>query len=159
VVRDDAGKPVSTATVKLSAITGDRHYTATTSASGEFALAELVAGEYQLVVESEGKTWGPTKPVALKDGAMLTSALQLSSQTPELRILPSVEAISVQGSGGEHLSSGEVSSLPLNARDFSKLLMFCIQTTTRSRFSSTTPSLLTTRIGTAGGRGSRSTIP
>ncbi len=42
----------------------------------------------------------------------------------------SAEAISVQGSGGEHLSSGEVSSLPLNARDFSKLLLLAAGTMT-----------------------------
>src|SRR5712691_2243552 len=45
VVRDDAGKPVSTATGKLSAITGDRHYTARTSAGGAFAFPEIVAGD------------------------------------------------------------------------------------------------------------------
>ena len=44
--------------------------------------------------------------------------------------MASGEAISVQGSGGEHLSSGEVSSLPLNARDFSKLLLLAAGTMT-----------------------------
>jgi hypothetical protein len=33
-------------------------------------------------------------------------------------------------SGGEHLSSGEVSSLPLNSRDFSKLLLLAAGTMT-----------------------------
>ena len=35
-----------------------------------------------------------------------------------------------RGSGGEHLSSGEVSSLPLNERDFSKLLLLAAGTMT-----------------------------
>jgi hypothetical protein len=35
-----------------------------------------------------------------------------------------------QASGGEHLSSSEVSSLPLNARDFSKLLLLAAGTMT-----------------------------
>ena len=35
-----------------------------------------------------------------------------------------------QASGGEHLSSAEVSSLPLNARDFSKLLLLAAGTMT-----------------------------
>ncbi len=129
VVRDDAGKPVSTATVKLSAITGDRHYTARTSAGGAFAFPEIVAASTGLWWRATAR-WGATKPIALKDGATLTSALQLLSQAPEVWILPSVEAISVQGSGGEHLSSGEVSSLPLNARDFSKLLLLAAGTMT-----------------------------
>src|SRR5208282_1503663 len=37
---------------------------------------------------------------------------------------------SPQGSGGAHLSSGEVSSLPLNQRDFSKLLLLAAGTMT-----------------------------
>src|SRR5450432_3249786 len=39
-------------------------------------------------------------------------------------------AAGAQGSGGEHLSSGEVSSLPLNTRDFSKLLLLAAGTMT-----------------------------
>src|ERR1700726_1110240 len=66
VVRDDAGKPVSPATVKLSAITGDRHYTARTSAGGAFAFPEIVAGDYRLAGESDGKTWDSAKPAALQ---------------------------------------------------------------------------------------------
>ena len=111
VVRDDAGKPVGTATVKLRSVAGERHYAASTSADGAFALPEIVAGEYELAVESGGKSWGTVKPVVVvfKDGAGLTSGLQLSA-SGEVRLLPGAEAISVQGSGGEHLSSGEVSS-------------------------------------------------
>src|SRR3984893_6154212 len=132
VVRDDAGKPVGTATVKLTSIAGGRYYAASTAAGGAFVFPEIVAGEYELAVESGGKTWGSAKPVVvvLKDGALLTSGLELSSHAPEVRFLPSAEAISVQGSGGEHLSSGEVSSLPLNARDFSKLLLLSAGTMT-----------------------------
>jgi hypothetical protein len=132
VVRDDAGKPVGTATVKLTSIAGGRYYVAGTSAGGAFAFPEIVAGEYELSVESSGKTWGAEKPavVVVKDGALLSSGLELSSRTREVRFVASVEAISVQGSGGEHLSSGEVSSLPLNARDFSKLLLLAAGTMT-----------------------------
>ena len=132
VVRDDAGKPVGTATVKLTSIAGGRYYVAGTSASGAFAFPEIVAGEYELSVESSGKTWGAERPVVVvvKDGALLSSGLELSSPTREVRLVASVKAISVQGSGGEHLSSGEVSSLPLNARDFSKLLLLAAGTMT-----------------------------
>jgi hypothetical protein len=132
VLRDDAGKPVEAATVTLISVTGDRHYHATTSAAGQFAIPDVVAGEYRLSVERGGKNWDSAKTavVVIRDGASLTSNLQLSSQEPEVRVLPSVEAISVRGRGGEHLSSGEVSSLPLNARDFSKLLLLAAGTMT-----------------------------
>src|SRR6185312_10919345 len=129
VLRDDAGKPVSAATVRLTSTTGDRHYQATTTAGGEFALSEMVAGEYDLSVESAGKTWRMAKPTVISDGASLNGTLQLSSQA-EVRILPGGEESAAQSSGGERLSSGEVSSLPLNARDFSKLLLLAAGTMT-----------------------------
>ena len=69
-------------------------------------------------------------PSSFTDGASLTSTLQLSSQAAEVRILPGGEESSAQASGGERLSSGEVSSLPLNARDFSKLLLLAAGTMT-----------------------------
>ncbi len=130
VLRDDAGKPIGTATVKLSSIAGDRHYVTGTSADGGFAFPQIVAGNYQLAVERDGKTWSSAKPVVVNEGAQLTGSLQLSSQASEVRVLASGEAISVQGSGGELLTSSEVSSLPLNARDFSKLLLLAAGTMT-----------------------------
>ena len=132
VLRDDAGKPVAEATVRLRAISGDQNYTARTSANGGFALTGVVAGEYRLSVESDGKTWNAGNPVTMKDGVALTSTFQLTSQAEQLRVVPSGKESSTQASGGEHLSSGEVSSLPLNARDFSKLLLLAAGTMTDS---------------------------
>ena len=90
----------------------------------------MVAGDYDLSVESTGKTWHLAKPIVIQDGAALTSMLQLSAQSAEIRVLPGGEETSAQASGGERLSSGEVSSLPLNARDFSKLLLLAAGTMT-----------------------------
>jgi hypothetical protein len=56
--------------------------------------------------------------------------LQLPSTGQELHILPASAEASAQASGGEHLSGTEVSSLPLNARDFSKLLLLAAGTMT-----------------------------
>jgi hypothetical protein len=129
VLRDSGGKPISAATVKLTSATGGRHYQASTTGSGEFALSDILAGDYDLSVESGGKTWRMSKPLAIAGGASLNGTLQLSSQA-EVRILPIGEESSAQSSGGERLSSGEVSSLPLNARDFSKLLLLAAGTMT-----------------------------
>ena len=130
VLLDDAGKPVAEATVRLRALSGDRDYKARTSANGKFALSGVVAGDYRLWVERDGKTWGVADPVTMKDGIALTSTLQFSPQPGQLRVVPSGKESSAQASGGEHLSSGEVSSLPLNARDFSKLLLLAAGTMT-----------------------------
>src|SRR5882762_8074854 len=106
-VRDEAGNPVGEATIRLHLAGGGSDYTARTSASGKFVFAEIGAGNYALSV-----------------------ALQLSSQKQELRAVPSTEESSPQATGGEDLSSGKVSSLPLNARDFSKLLLLAAGTMT-----------------------------
>ncbi len=90
----------------------------------------MAAGDYRLSVEADGKTWDVANPITLKDGVALTSTLQLTSQPGQLRVVPSGDEASAQASGGEHLSSGEVSSLPLNARDFSKLLLLAAGTMT-----------------------------
>jgi hypothetical protein len=68
--------------------------------------------------------------VVILDGATLTSGLQLSPQGLELRVLVATDAPSPQASGGERLSTGEVSSLPLNERDFSRLLLLAAGTMT-----------------------------
>src|SRR5690348_1422863 len=79
VLRDSGGKPISTATVKLTSATGDRHQ-ASTTASGEFALSDILAGDYDVSVESGGKTWRMSKPLAIAGGASLNGTLQLLSQ-------------------------------------------------------------------------------
>ena len=74
----------------------------------------------------------------IKDGAALVSNLRLSAVGQELRLIDANGAakgdaknpVSPQASGGEHLSTGEVSSLPLNERDFSKLLLLAAGTMT-----------------------------
>jgi len=130
VLRDTAGRPIGEATVRLRSRSGDHGYTATTSASGNFAFTGIVATDYKLSVEAAGNTWYAANAITIKDGATLTTALQVSSQPQELRLLPSSEDASPQASGGERLSSGEVSGLPLNARDFSKLLLLAAGTMT-----------------------------
>jgi hypothetical protein len=131
VLRDEAGQPVVEATVRLRGMSGDRNYTARTSADGRFAITGVVAGDYRLSAETDGKTWKATDPVTMKDGVALTSTLQLT-QPGQLQVVASGKQSSAQASGGEHLSSGEVSSLPLNARDFSKLLLLAAGTMTDS---------------------------
>src|ERR1700688_4235134 len=65
VLRDDAGKPGDAATVTLTSVTGDRHYHATTSTAGQFAIPDIVAGEYLLSVERGGKNWGSPKSTVI----------------------------------------------------------------------------------------------
>ena len=130
VLRDAAGKPIGEATVRLRSKSANHDYAATTSASGSFAFTGIGATDYDLSVEAAGNTWHAAHSLLIKDGDTLTASLQVLSQPPELRLLPASEEASPQASGGERLSSGEVSSLPLNARDFSKLLLLAAGTMT-----------------------------
>ena len=125
------GKPVAGAVVKLRAVPAGRDYTATTAADGKFAFAGIVGGSYEVSVQIAERNWKATAVVAMKDATTLTTNLQTAAQGQELRLTPSnTSEASAQARGGEHLSGTEVSSLPLNVRDFSKLLLLAAGTMT-----------------------------
>src|SRR6266480_6175685 len=130
VLRDSAGNPVDLATIKLFAADGNRAYSATTSTTGQFVFTAVREGDYALTVSVAGKIWTAAALVVIKDGRTLGSGLRLSPQGQELRIIVAPDAAAPQSSGGERLSTGEVSSLPLNERDFSKLLLLAAGTMT-----------------------------
>jgi len=139
MLSDDAGKPVAGAIVKLHSA-GAQDYTATTATDGKFAFAGIASGSYEISVRVTDKDWRAPAPLVIGDKATLAVGLQMSlyrqapagqdPQVGELRIVPAVGVASAQASGGEHLSGSEVSSLPLNARDFSKLLLLAAGTMT-----------------------------
>jgi hypothetical protein len=118
------------ATVKLVSADRSGEYTASTSSSGQFAFIAVAAGSYTLSVSAPGKIWKGAEPVIIKDGFALTYGLQLAAKGQDVRVVVAQDAASPQASGGEHLSTGEVSSLPLNERDFSKLLLLAAGTMT-----------------------------
>src|SRR5260370_28619440 len=130
VLREAAGNPLHMAAIELFAPESNREYSTTTSATGQFVFAGIAPGNYTLTVSAAGKIWTAADPVVFKDGAILRSSLQLSLQGQEHRIMVAQDAASPQASGGEHLSTGEVSSLPLNEHDFSKLLLLAAGTMT-----------------------------
>jgi hypothetical protein len=126
---DALGKPVAAASVRLRPASG-REYTATTAVDGRFSLSAIAEGTYEVLVTLGDKTWKATVPVAIHGNVALGKALQLSDQGGEPRVVVLGTDPSAQASGGEHLSSTEVSSLPLNVRDFSKLLLLAAGTMT-----------------------------
>ncbi len=130
VLRDSAGKPIGGATIKLVAAESQREYSAATSTAGEFAFTSIEASNYKVTVSVAGKIWTVVDNVTIKDGATATFGLQLPPEGREFHIVTSQDAASSQASGGEHLSTGAVSSLPLNERDFSKLLLLAAGTMT-----------------------------
>jgi hypothetical protein len=130
VLHDNLGKPLGASVVRLHSDSGSGDYTATTAADGKFAFTDIAAGSYDVSAKVADQVWKAEVRVVVKDATTLTMGLQISRARQELRVVSSGGEASPQASGGEHLSSAEVSSLPLNARDFSKLLLLAAGTMT-----------------------------
>ena len=129
VLHDTAANSISEATVNLRSVAGGQVYTVKTSKVGAFVFSEIVSGEYELSVTTSAGTSKAANPVKIQEASRLTDGLVLAARG-QLAILPEPGGIVPQASGGEHLSAGEVSSLPLNTRDFSKLLLLSAGTMT-----------------------------
>jgi hypothetical protein len=140
LLSDAGGRPVSGAIVALHSKSARQDYTATSTAEGRFAFAAIEAGNYELAVKINGREWKAEAPFVVDGSSVIVRSLQLTASgrvalaqiDPENGERDPEEGhkAAAQASGGEHLSSSEVSSLPLNARDFSKLLLLAAGTMT-----------------------------
>jgi len=128
VVREAGKTPVEGATVVL--IGGATRLEAATSASGEFRFAEITARGYRVSVRFGSKEWSGAQEFVVQDGVTVNVEVVLSDKDQSLSIVPVIGTAAMQGSGGQTLSSAEVSGLPLNSRDFSKLLLLAAGTMT-----------------------------
>ncbi len=112
----------------------NQQYSATTSGDGRFSFPALSSGEYDLKITSGVNTYVADQPVHVNGTANLSLNLRLADQGGVLRVAIDTpgdpQAQTASSSGGEHLSGSEVSSLPLNSRDFSKLLLLAAGTMT-----------------------------
>jgi len=68
--------------------------------------------------------------VVIHESDILIADVELSGQNQTVAVVTRINVATQQGSGGERLSSSAVSSLPLNERDFSKLLLLAAGTMT-----------------------------
>ena len=128
----DAGAPVANAVIVLHSNAGKAEYQVTTSANGAFTFGEVKPGSYLVTVEVNGKVWTAVEMLAVAEDAQLAVNLQLSLQGPSLKLLTQPGPTSAETQRGLRLSSKEVSNLPLNERDFSKLLLLAAGTMTDS---------------------------
>lgn len=130
VATTDAGSPVANATVVLHSNAEQREYQAATSPNGTFTFGEIKPGSYRVSVEANGKVWTAPELFVVPENDQLTANLQLSSQDQSLKLLTQSGQGSTEATGGLRLSSKQVSNLPLNERDFSKLLLLAAGTMT-----------------------------
>ncbi len=129
VLRDAAGKPVAGAQLELRASGGEAPptplhiYSARTDANGAFSFPQVSPGAYRVSVAWQGRVAKLGEPLDLSAGEPLQAQLELSQDLKRLALRQAAgRDVSVSG-GSERLSSQEVSSLPLNKRDFSQLLL------------------------------------
>ena len=127
---DAANRPVPAATLTLTSASGGPSYSATTTHSGEFAFPSLTPATYQISVVTPSAHFQSAASIAITEGARLTTNLALSSPEKGLVSIQDQNSTTPQASGGERLSASKVSSLPLNSRDFSKLLLLAAGTMT-----------------------------
>jgi hypothetical protein len=132
VVLGSQGRAVAGAQVTLSSENGGNQYSLITSSTGAFSFSQLLPGDYELVVISDGIAYKDQNLLRLGNSANLAVQLRLVNQgEPRILVTGSTAGGSeTEASGGEHLSSTEVSGLPLNSRDFSKLLLLAAGTMT-----------------------------
>jgi hypothetical protein len=115
-VRDTAGQPVPGAEVEIRQ--GSRAWQASTGADGVFVFRELPPARYALKIEWHGKVVATASGIEVSDGSERNDTYQAAQDKP------------ADASGGEQLSSRQVSALPLNKRDFSQLLLLATGTQT-----------------------------
>ncbi len=111
-------------------------FEALSDSSGVFAFAQLPPGNYRLAVRRNGRQSTLEKSLQFRAGERLQAWVSLTADERQIELhpgdAPEITAIpqTIQAAGGENLSSKQVSSLPLNQRDFSKLLTLAAGTTT-----------------------------
>ncbi len=127
---DARNHPVAAATLTLTSVSGGPSYSVTTKTTGEFVFPSLAPATYEISVSTSAAHFKSATNIAISDGAKLISDLALSA--PDRALVSQQEQTSTapQASGGERLSASKVSSLPLNSRDFSKLLLLAAGTMT-----------------------------
>jgi hypothetical protein len=129
VLRDSGGKVLAGAEVKLTEIASGQTITVTTDAQGAFNFSSLTNGSYTLQVHWQELTARPEEPLRLQPGDRLTISLRLEGSGVAV-VETTGAGQEARASGGQKLSSRQVSALPLNKRDFSQLLLLAAGTMT-----------------------------
>ncbi len=123
-IHNTGGAPVAGAKIRMS---GDgTSAQAVAGKDGMFRIGSLVPGHYRLTIVANGRTADYAETIDLEPGAKPVS-IELSDRG---EITVSITSEQASATGGEALSSQEVSELPLNKRDFSQLLLLAAGTMT-----------------------------
>jgi hypothetical protein len=128
-VRDAGGKVIPRAQVELRAGKAGRQL-ATTDEHGAFRFPELAPGDYAVTLHWHNKLLRSRELLKIQQSEHLISTVQVGASGKGLVLQTTAAGAQAQASGGEKLSSKQVSELPLNKRDFSQLLLLAAGTMT-----------------------------
>jgi hypothetical protein len=131
VLRDQNGTALVGASVELQDLAEGKQFTSTTDSNGLFAFNDLPAGKYSGFVRWQGKSASIAGLVAVREGRKVHEVLEVAAGWTQV-VVRRLTQDDIQASGGERLSSREVSGLPLNKRDLSQLLLLAAGTMTDS---------------------------
>jgi hypothetical protein len=123
-IHNTGSAPLAGATIKLSGDGGSAETSA--AGNGTFRIGSLPPGLYRLTIESAGRKAEYAQPVDLRANGTQVDIEVSEAGEVTLAILNGQAG----ATGGEALSSQAVSSLPLNGRDFSTLLLLAAGTMT-----------------------------
>jgi len=123
VVRNGNGTPVSGAIVRLA---GGSKAEAKTGIDGRFKLPPLPVGKYHLTIETDQHK---VDYAARMELSAVSTAVTITLSA-DYQITVAIPNEQSGATGGEELSSKQVSQLPLNKRDFSQLLLLAAGTMT-----------------------------
>jgi Carboxypeptidase regulatory-like domain len=130
ILRNSSGTAIPGVKVILSDASGKTAYTTSTKVNGEFAFSALAPATYKIAIVTDQGVYQAAQSLVVAEGVILRTNLLLSTSEATVVLVQGQNAQASQASGGEHLSKSEVSSLPLNSRDFSKLLLLAAGTMT-----------------------------
>ncbi len=125
ILKDNAGHPLAGARIGLT-LSG-HSLESRTDAAGAFDFANITPGKYSVAVRWSGG--GAEASIDISPGARRSDDLALTAEGA-LVLHPASGANTGESTGGEQLSSRQVSALPLNKRDFSQLLLLAAGTQT-----------------------------
>ena len=129
-LQDRAGNPLPGILIELRLSNSEKNFISTTDQSGVFTFTDVPPGVYVVTVHWQGLRLTSQEPVEIQENARLEFWLELATDQQQVLLHRAALEKEPQSSGGERLSSQEIANLPLNKRDYSKLLTLEAGTTT-----------------------------
>ena len=130
LVKDNSRNVISGAQIELRETESGHTLTTTVDEHGAFHFPEVPAGNYTVSVRWQNRLHRSPLVLKFNPGDHLNSDLQLPAAGVGLIVSSASEGEKTKATGGENLSSRQVSELPLNKRDFSQLLLLAAGTMT-----------------------------